>query len=85
MNKPPGSRLCVVITGFTFAEFFRDNQGQDLVLLVINNISRFTQACSELYILLGRIPSADGYHLNLACEMGYLQDRITTTNDVSIT
>jgi len=84
MNEPPGARLRVGLTGLTVAEYFRDEQGQD-VLLFIDNIFRFTQAGSEVSALLGRIPSAAGYQPNLAGEMGALQERITSTKDGSIT
>ncbi len=84
MNEPPGARLRVALTGLTMAEEFRDEQGQD-VLLFIDNIFRFTQAGSEVSALLGRVPSAVGYQPTLATEMGQLQERITSTNDGSIT
>jgi vacuolar-type H+-ATPase catalytic subunit A/Vma1 len=84
MNEPPGARLRVGLTGLTVAEYFRDEQGQD-VLLFIDNIFRFTQAGSEVSALLGRIPSAAGYQPNLAGEMGALQERITSTKLGSIT
>jgi len=84
MNEPPGARLRVGLTGLTVAEYFRDEQGQD-VLLFIDNIFRFTQAGSEVSALLGRIPSAAGYQPNLAGEMGALQERITSTKIGSIT
>ena len=78
MNEPPGARLRVGLTGLTMAEYFRDEQGQD-VLLFIDNIFRFTQAGSEVSALLGRMPSAVGYQPTLATEMGQLQERITST------
>ncbi len=84
MNEPPGSRLRVALTGLTMAEYFRDEEGQD-VLLFIDNIFRFAQAGSEVSALLGRIPSAVGYQPTLASEMGALQERITSTKKGSIT
>ena len=84
MTEPPGARLRVGLTGLTAAEYFRDEEGQD-VLLFIDNIFRFTQAGSEVSALLGRMPSAVGYQPNLATEMGELQERITTTKKGSIT
>ncbi|MSR84909.1 F0F1 ATP synthase subunit beta [Candidatus Uhrbacteria bacterium] len=84
MNEPPGARARVALTGLTMAEHFRDELKQD-VLLFIDNIFRFTQAGSELSALLGRIPSAVGYQPTLATEMGALQERITSTQDGSIT
>ncbi len=84
MNEPPGARARVALTGLTVAEYFRDIQGQD-VLLFIDNIFRFTQAGSEVSALLGRIPSAVGYQPTLATDMGSMQERITTTNKGSIT
>lgn len=84
MNEPPGARLRVALTGLTMAEYFRDYEGQD-VLLFIDNIFRFVQAGSEVSALLGRIPSAVGYQPTLANEMGALQERITSTNKGSIT
>ncbi|MHB1125891.1 MAG: F0F1 ATP synthase subunit beta [Bacillota bacterium] len=84
MNEPPGARLRVGLTGLTLAEYFRDEQGQD-VLLFIDNIFRFTQAGSEVSALLGRMPSAVGYQPTLATEMGALQERITSTKKGSIT
>lgn len=84
MNEPPGARMRVALTGLTIAEYFRDVQGQD-VLLFIDNIFRFTQAGSEVSALLGRIPSAVGYQPTLATEMGQLQERITSTNKGSVT
>ncbi|MFN8005539.1 MAG: F0F1 ATP synthase subunit beta [Terriglobia bacterium] len=84
MTEPPGARLRVGLTGLTVAEYFRDEQGQD-VLLFIDNIFRFTQAGSEVSALLGRMPSAVGYQPNLATEMGELQERITSTKKGSIT
>ena len=84
MNEPPGSRLRVPLTGLTMAEYFRDEEGQD-VLLFIDNIFRFAQAGSEVSALLGRIPSAVGYQPTLSSEMGALQERITSTKKGSIT
>lgn len=84
MNEPPGNRLRVALTGVTMAEYFRDEEGQD-VLLFIDNIFRFAQAGSEVSALLGRIPSAVGYQPTLASEMAGLQERITSTNKGSIT
>jgi F-type H+-transporting ATPase subunit beta len=84
MTEPPGARLRVGLTGLTVAEYFRDEEHQD-VLLFIDNIFRFTQAGSEVSALLGRMPSAVGYQPNLATEMGELQERITSTKDGSIT
>ena len=84
MNEPPGARLRVALTGLTMAEYFRDTEGQD-VLLFIDNIFRFVQAGSEVSALLGRMPSAVGYQPTLATEMGDLQERITTTKKGSIT
>jgi F-type H+-transporting ATPase subunit beta len=84
MNEPPGARLRVGLTGLTMAEFFRDEEGRD-VLLFIDNIFRFTQAGSEVSALLGRMPSAVGYQPNLATEMAALQERITSTKKGSIT
>ena len=84
MNEPPGARLRVALTGLTVAEYFRDEEGRD-VLLFIDNIFRFTQAGSEVSALLGRMPSAVGYQPNLATEMGALQERITSTDKGSIT
>ena len=84
MNEPPGARLRVGLSGLTIAEYFRDTEGQD-VLLFIDNIFRFTQAGSEVSALLGRMPSAVGYQPTLATEMGDLQERITSTNKGSIT
>jgi F-type H+-transporting ATPase subunit beta len=84
MTEPPGARLRVGLTGLTVAEYFRDEEGQD-VLLFIDNIFRFTQAGSEVSALLGRMPSAVGYQPNLATEMGELQERITSTTKGSIT
>jgi F-type H+-transporting ATPase subunit beta len=84
MTEPPGARLRVGLTGLTVAEYFRDEEGQD-VLLFIDNIFRFTQAGSEVSALLGRMPSAVGYQPNLASEMGELQERITSTKKGSIT
>ncbi|KHD86689.1 F0F1 ATP synthase subunit beta [Heyndrickxia ginsengihumi] len=84
MNEPPGARMRVALTGLTMAEFFRDEQGQD-VLFFIDNIFRFTQAGSEVSALLGRMPSAVGYQPTLATEMGQLQERITSTTKGSVT
>ena len=84
MNEPPGARMRVALTGLTMAEYFRDKEGQD-VLLFIDNIFRFTQAGSEVSALLGRMPSAVGYQPTLATEMGQLQERITSTNKGSVT
>ncbi len=84
MNEPPGARARVALSALTVAEYFRDEQGQD-VLLFIDNIFRFTQAGSEVSALLGRIPSAVGYQPTLATEMGALQERITSTKRGSIT
>lgn len=84
MNEPPGARMRVALTGLTMAEYFRDEQGAD-VLLFIDNIFRFTQAGSEVSALLGRMPSAVGYQPTLATEMGQLQERITTTSSGSVT
>ncbi|KAJ3113957.1 atp2, beta subunit of the F1 sector of mitochondrial F1F0 ATP synthase [Phlyctochytrium bullatum] len=84
MNEPPGARARVALTGLTIAEYFRDVEGQD-VLLFIDNIFRFTQAGSEVSALLGRIPSAVGYQPTLATDMGGMQERITTTKKGSIT
>ena len=84
MTEPPGARLRVALTGLTTAEYFRDEEGQD-VLLFIDNIFRFTQAGSEVSALLGRMPSAVGYQPTLATEMGELQERITSTTKGSIT
>ena len=84
MNEPPGARMRVALSGLTMAEYFRDEEGQD-VLLFIDNIFRFTQAGSEVSALLGRMPSAVGYQPTLATEMGALQERITSTKKGSIT
>ncbi len=84
MNEPPGARLRVALSGLTMAEYFRDEQGQD-VLLFVDNIFRFTQAGSEVSALLGRMPSAVGYQPTLASEMGALQERITSTRKGSVT
>jgi len=84
MNEPPGARARVALTGLTIAEYFRDEEGQD-VLLFIDNIFRFTQAGSEVSALLGRIPSAVGYQPTLSTDMGSMQERITTTKKGSIT
>ena len=84
MDEPPGTRLRVALSALTMAEYFRDEQNQD-VLLFIDNIFRFTQAGSEVSTLLGRMPSAVGYQPTLADEMGGLQERITSTRGRSIT
>jgi F-type H+-transporting ATPase subunit beta len=84
MTEPPGARLRVGLTGLTVAEYFREEEGQD-VLLFVDNIFRFTQAGSEVSALLGRMPSAVGYQPTLATEMGELQERITSTHKGSIT
>jgi F-type H+-transporting ATPase subunit beta len=84
MNEPPGARLRVALTALTMAEYFRDEEGQD-VLLFVDNIFRFTQAGSEVSALLGRLPSAVGYQPTLQVEMGEMQERITSTNAGSIT
>ncbi len=84
MNEPPGARLRVALAGLTMAEYFRDEEGRDM-LVFIDNIFRFTQAGSEVSALLGRIPSAVGYQPTLATEMGELQERITSTHKASIT
>ncbi|KAA3611267.1 MAG: F0F1 ATP synthase subunit beta [Calditrichaeota bacterium] len=84
MNEPPGARQRVALTGLTQAEYFRDEEGKD-VLLFVDNIFRFTQAGSEVSALLGRMPSAVGYQPNLATEMGALQERITSTKKGSVT
>lgn len=84
MNEPPGARARVALSGLTMAEYFRDEQGQD-VLMFIDNIFRFTQAGAEVSALLGRIPSAVGYQPTLATDMGAMQERITSTNKGSIT
>lgn len=84
MNEPPGARQRVALTGLTMAEFFRDEEGRD-VLLFVDNIFRFTQAGSEVSALLGRMPSAVGYQPTLATEMGQLQERITSTKKGSVT
>ena len=84
MNEPPGARMRVALSGLTMAEYFRDREGQD-VLLFIDNIYRFTQAGSEVSALLGRMPSAVGYQPTLATDMGALQERITSTKKGSIT
>merc|ERR1719440_2733803 len=84
MNEPPGARARVGLTGLTVAEYFRDEEGQD-VLLFVDNIFRFTQAGSEVSALLGRIPSAVGYQPTLATDLASLQERITTTQKGSIT
>merc|ERR1711933_175260 len=83
MNEPPGARARVALTGLTVAEYFRDQEGQD-VLLFIDNIFRFTQAGSEVSALLGRIPSAVGYQPTLATDLGGMQERITTTKKVPL-
>jgi F-type H+-transporting ATPase subunit beta len=84
MNEPPGARARVGLTGLTVAEYFRDVEGQD-VLLFVDNVFRFTQACAEVSALLGRIPSAVGYQPTLATDLGALQERITSTQKGSIT
>src|SRR5204862_1351497 len=84
MNEPPGARARVGLTGLTLAEYFRDEEGQD-VLFFVDNIFRFTQAGSEVSALLGRIPSAVGYQPTLSTDMGGMQERITTTKKGSIT
>jgi F-type H+-transporting ATPase subunit beta len=84
MNEPPGARLRVGLTGLTMAEYFRDEEGKD-VLLFVDNIFRFTQAGSEVSALLGRMPSAVGYQPTLGTEMGELQERITSTKKGSVT
>merc|ERR1719329_930872 len=84
MNEPPGARARVGLTGLTVAEYFRDVEGQD-VLLFVDNVFRFTQACAEVSALLGRIPSAVGYQPTLATDLGALQERITSTTKGSIT
>merc|ERR1712232_1388201 len=84
MNEPPGARARVALTGLTVAEYFRDEEGQD-VLFFVDNIFRFTQAGAEVSALLGRIPSAVGYQPTLATDMGSMQERITTTTKGSIT
>src|SRR5699024_4898249 len=84
MNEPPGARMRVALTGLTMAEYFRDDEGQD-VLFFVDNIYRFTQAGSEVSALLGRMPSAVGYQPTLATEMGQLQERITSTDKGSVT
>merc|ERR1712164_25966 len=84
MNEPPGARARVGLSGLAVAEYFRDAEGQD-VLLFVDNIFRFTQACSEVSALLGRIPSAVGYQPTLATDLGALQERITSTTKGSIT
>ena len=84
MNEPPGARARVALSGLTIAEYFRDQEGQD-VLFFVDNIFRFTQAGAEVSALLGRIPSAVGYQPTLSTDMGALQERITSTNKGSIT
>jgi F-type H+-transporting ATPase subunit beta len=84
MNEPPGARARVALTGLTLAEYFRDQEGQD-VLFFVDNVFRFTQAGSEVSALLGRIPSAVGYQPTLATDMGSMQERITSTDKGSIT
>ena len=84
MNEPPGARMRVALSALTMAEYFRDEENQD-VLLFIDNIFRFTQAGSEVSALLGRMPSAVGYQPTLATEMGALQERITSTKKGSVT
>ena len=81
MNEPPGARLRVALSALTMAEYFRDQEGKD-VLLFVDNIFRFTQAGSEVSALLGRMPSAAGYQPTLSTEMGELQERITSTKKV---
>lgn len=83
MNEPPGARARIALSGLTMAEFFRDEEGQD-VLFFVDNIFRFTQAGSEVSALLGRMPSAVGYQPTLATEMGQLQERITSTKKVPL-
>ena len=85
MNEPPRARACVAFTGLTVAEYFRDQEGQDVLLLFIDNIFRFTWAGSEVSALLGRIPSAFGYQPILATDMGTMQERIAITKKRSIT
>ena len=84
MNEPPGARMRVALSGLTMAEYFRDVEGQD-VLLFIDNIFRFVQAGSEVSALLGRMPSQVGYQPTLESEMGQLQERITSTRKGSVT
>jgi len=84
MNEPPGARMRVALSGLTMAEYFRDQEGQD-VLLFIDNIFRFVQAGSEVSALLGRMPSQVGYQPTLSSEMGQLQERITSTRKGSVT
>src|SRR5436853_879977 len=84
MTEPPGERLRMALTGLAVAEYFRDEENQD-VLLFVDNIFRFTQAGSEVSALLGRMPSAVGYQPTLSTEMGQLQERITSTKRGSIT
>ena len=84
MNEPPGARARVALTALTLAEYFRDDEGRD-VLLFLDNIFRFTQANSEVSTLLGRMPSAVGYQPTLSTDLGELQERITTTHKGSIT
>src|SRR6201987_3606368 len=84
INEPPGSRMRVALSGLTMAEYFRDEEHQD-VLLFIDNIFRFVQAGSEVSALLGRMPSQVGYQPTLESEMGELQERITSTTDGSVT
>ena len=83
MNEPPGARARVALTGLTQAEYFRDEEGQD-VLFFVDNIFRFTQAGAEVSALLGRIPSAVGYQPTLGTDLGTLQERITSTNKLSL-
>ena len=84
MNEPPGARMRVALSGLTMAEYFRDEEGQDVLLLFIDNIFRFNKAGSEVSALLGRMPSAVGYQPTLATEMGQLE-RISSTNKGSVT
>jgi F0F1-type ATP synthase beta subunit len=84
MNEPPGARMRVALTGLTMAEYFRDEEGRD-VLLFIDNIFRFAQAASEVSVLLGRMPSAVGYQPTLGTDMGTLEERITSTTKGSVT
>jgi len=84
MNEPPGARMRVGLSGLTMAEYFRDEEGKD-VLLFIDNIFRFAQAASEVSVLLGRMPSAVGYQPTLGTDMGELEERITSTKKGSVT